>query len=466
MESLPGLPVLPAYSLRFEPDGRFGFEDLRWGGPSRAGAFRLDLEAISRIFAAYLRPPVLDLVEVAMAAYAADRICRRSPAGAPRRMYDHRWSRRLELTVPVRVLDLWRDGDVGRRLEDLLGWLTEDDWHFSFIERPRASGYTPYELFDLAPSDPEIALFSGGLDSFAGLCDRASNGGNGRFVLVAGGTNGRLQGVQRRLVERLGEVRPGWHLVHVPIPMGLSHRPGIADAEEQTQRTRGFVHGVLGTAVALALGADAAFCYENGVGALNLPITSAQLGTQNGRSAHPLALERLADLIERVAGRRVRVELPYLFRTKGELCSSLAPDLLRIAEDTLSCDGFPQRQSGWTHCGRCTSCILRHLALAVSGGPGAASGYRLRLDQVPADALPYEFKAMLLQARKMRGALEAPDPWAGLGVVFSDLEAAVLRLQRHGWDPVALRTGLVRLFTRYIEEWDLLRDRPLSLPLT
>lgn len=467
MGRTPGPESPPAYSLRFEPDGSFKLDGVQGRGTPQARAFRLELEGISRIFAAHLEPPALDLVDVAMAAYAADRVCRRAPRGAPRRMYDHRWVRRLELTVPVRVPDLWRDGDAGRQLEGFLGWLTEDHWHFRFVGRPREDGSAPWELLSLAPSDPEIALFSGGLDSFAGLCNRASRSGGRTFVLVAGATNGRLRGLQRRLLERLKEARPGWSLVHLPIPMGLSLGSRSYDDEERTQRTRGFVHGVLGTTVALALGAEAAFCYENGVGALNLPVTPAQLGTQGGRSAHPLALARLADLVERVVGKRVRVELPYLFQTKGEMCGAVPADLRRIAEEeTVSCDGFPQRQSRWTHCGKCTSCVLRHLALSASGGLDLTRTYRVRLDQLAVEELPYEFKAMLLQARRMRGALKGGDPWADLVRAYPDLEAAVLRLESHGWDPDELRTGVTRLFTRYLQEWDLLRDRPLLLPLT
>jgi hypothetical protein len=152
-------------------------------------------------------------------------------------------------------------------------------------------------------------------------------------------------------------------------------------------------------------------CYENGTGALNLPITRAQLGAQNARSAHPVALTAIGDLIELVTGKEFKVRLPFLFWTKAEMCENLPRgELGGVVALTVSCDGFPGRRKGSPHCGKCTSCVLRRHALHV-GGLGhldAADGYEVSMYASPSDEPIEALQAMNHQVDTLRGALAQP----------------------------------------------------------
>ena len=140
-----------------------------------------------------------------------------------------------------------------------------------------------------------VSLFSGGLDSLAGLAAHAPEGPGGSRVLVSGYTNNRLRHQQRSQVDI---VRAAWRhaeafehiseIHHVAVPFGI--RKPLEYKEEKSQRTRSLVFLTLGVVTALQGGADTLWIYENGVGALNLPMNETQLGVDNSRGVHPRSL--------------------------------------------------------------------------------------------------------------------------------------------------------------------------------
>ena len=94
--------------------------------------------------------------------------------------------------------------------------------------------------------------------------------------------------------------------------------------EEKGQRSRAFVFSALGVAAAVQAEADTLHVYENGVGALNLPLNETQLGVDNYRGVHPRSLMLLESLLALVLDNPVCIENPYLFRTKAEMCRALS----------------------------------------------------------------------------------------------------------------------------------------------
>jgi hypothetical protein len=124
---------------------------------------------VAQSFAAVVPPAPADLVDVAMAVYAADRLVRRpSRLGNPS---EHRWHRRLAIEVEVRQPHRWRRTEVQERLTELLEFLTEDSWDLTFQKSPKE---VPVEgqqwLFQHKLPEPVAgALFSGGLDSLAAI---------------------------------------------------------------------------------------------------------------------------------------------------------------------------------------------------------------------------------------------------------------------------------------------------------
>lgn len=85
------------------------------------------------------------------------------------------------------------------------------------------------------------------------------------------------------------------------------------------------------------------------------------------------------DMLQRVLnalGIRVQLELPYRFKTKGEMMQEcLDQNLLqKWAADSTSCGRF--RTYNRQHCGRCVPCLIRRAAF-LAWNPGAdTTSYR------------------------------------------------------------------------------------------
>ena len=427
------------------------------------GHYSLDGERISKAFGVELPSRMADLLDVAMAVYAADR---RSPRDFKKARTGQR---RIHVRLAVREPEVWAGVDLSDQLKELLYWLSEDTWSFEFVRRE--SGPSPAEsvryLMPWPTERPaEVSLFSGGLDSLAGLASRVTGALNRSLVLVSGHTNGRLQHQQMEQVRGIGAAwcDPGlWsgqvpEIRHVAVPFGI-HKPE-GHHEEKSQRTRALVFLTLGVAVALQANADTLWVYENGVGALNLPLNETQLGVDNYRGVHPISLMKAKKLFEQALEQRIDIGNPFLFTTKAEMCAALQPaGLAHVVRETVSCDGFAQRVANRSQCGYCTSCILRRQSLYASGlgDYDLTDGYRhdvsnhqtsLTLGQI------YGLEAMCDQVEKLARCLSFDDPWRALAASYPHLARVRADLVVHeGMDPDDISARLVRMYRSYVQEW-------------
>ena len=195
---------------------KFDFSNLRSSrsGRSRNVVIEEDLppaaeyyvndEQIAVSFGQLLQPLLADWIDLAVAVYFADRLAVRSDKSLPRSRYQ--WGRIISLKISVRELEVWQQPDVSDSLRRLLYFITEDEWRIEFVER-RAEGRRSEKevqglLFPLVNSTLplRVALYSGGLDSFAGTLQQMYEYSDHSFVLVSGVTNPRQQAGQRRQV--------------------------------------------------------------------------------------------------------------------------------------------------------------------------------------------------------------------------------------------------------------------------
>jgi hypothetical protein len=151
------------------------------------------------------------------------------------------------------------------------------------------------------------------------------------------------------------------------VPYGIKARSD-GQAEERSQRTRGFIHLTLGAVTAKLCGQSDLYLTENGIGAINLPYNDGQVGIANSRAVHPVTLNLMEAFVAAVTETPFLIENLGLFATKGELCAipALAP-VSHLIKETFTCDGFPNRVQDKPQCGRCTSCLLRRQALFHAG---------------------------------------------------------------------------------------------------
>ena len=426
------------------------------------GASWLDGLSISRVLGQRLTADVADLLDVAVGVYSADRRSPRDFSGS------RTGQRSIRVELRLRNPDRWNAAHAAASLQEYLYWLSGDDWSFRFRQRcsqlPEAESQAP--LFSVRPESPtSVALFSGGLDSLAGLACTAVRQPVASHVLVSGYTNTRLLAHQRRQVRRIrsGFERQrrgaGSSIWHVAVGFGISQ--SIRCIEEKGQRTRAFVFSALGVAAAIQAASDILHVYENGVGALNLPLNETQLGVDNYRGVHPRSLMLLEALLPIVLDNPVRIENPYLFRTKAEMCRALPEaGLVDVIRETVSCDSFPPRlPNGRTQCGYCTSCILRRQALHAAGlgVHDPSSAYRADILDGQAPLRPDQLHGMLVmrdQVFKVGRSLDQDDPWSALTESYPELARSSLEISsRSRIGPVDASRELLRLFQTYVSEW-------------
>jgi hypothetical protein len=150
--------------------------------------------------------------------------------------------------------------------------------------------------------------------------------------------------------------------------------------KENTQRSRSILFVGLGILVASCLRPGTPVLIpENGFISLNVPLTSARMGSYSTRTTHPHTLGLLAEVL---AGLGIDVPLvnPYRFLTKGQMVEQLhgrEPALVNdFARRTNSCahpnERNHDRARPQPHCGHCVPCIIRRASLATVGLDTAA----------------------------------------------------------------------------------------------
>ena len=426
------------------------------------GSFWLDGGSLSRTFFDALPASSADLLDIAMAVYTADRRSRRDFKQG------HTGQRAIEVRVGLRSPAHWAERELAQGLQELLYWVSEDEWCFRFDERKGGLSAAEAEhfLFALPPEPPvTVSLFSGGLDSIAGLACHLQETSDGSRVLVSGSTHNRLKhgqqaqvaSIRTTLEERTSGA--GARVSHVAVPFGIRESRG--QREEKGQRTRALVFLALGVVAAVQARADTLWVYENGIGALNLPLNEAQLGVDNYRGVHPRSLIMFEQLAAQALDHPVRVRNPCLFRTKAEMCRGLpAAGLADTVRDTVSCDSFPLRVKDTPQCGSCTSCVLRRQALAASGltryDPSEAYRDDLRDPSALKQDRLFGLEVMRGQVYRVDQCLSVADPWRALTIEFPELARTQADVAKHeGLKPEWVRDQFVRLYQTYVCEWRL-----------
>jgi 7-cyano-7-deazaguanine synthase in queuosine biosynthesis len=416
-------------------------------------------ETIARRFGHTLDALLADWIDVALACYLADRLATRITVAADQS--GKRWSRTLNLTVPVRRLDRW-SVEVQGSLSRLLEFLTEDAWHFDFVQREGAKRAAESQgfLFPFELGSPvRVALYSGGLDSFVGAAQTLHDFPDYNYVFVSGVTHTRQQAGQRAQLNQL-RLKTSASICHIGIPYGLRWAAARGQRqEESSQRTRGFLFLTLGAVSAIAACTKELFLYENGIGAVNLPYDGTQIGTYNSRATHPSTLLRMQSFIRILTGQEFSIDNPFLFVTKAEMCRHEAVRELReVLHLTFSCDGFPVRAKNRGQCGSCTSCLLRRQALESAGlSRYDQSGYLNDLSSpkfMGTERQLHALRAMNWQAHRIGVAVSRTDPWEALLSEFIELQRLQLDVCRDcKVQPVELRSKLLHLYSQYAVEW-------------
>lgn len=326
---------------------------LYGGGAPRASAVGIGAQVKDLFLRFGVQPSVrvVDLVSIALAVTAADTFVLRDDA-------DDAWSRTIKISVPLVNPAAWEP--LERDLSRTLSFLTGDTWSFEFISGgieppPLAAVRQHQRSVDLSKGD-SVALFSGGLDStiaaFEAIADKRSP------ILVSHAYSGD-QSVQYSIARKLPA-----HLQHVSV----NAWPNASGLESEiSMRSRSFLFLSIAALVCdvrsrLSGGRIVDLVVpENGLIALNAPLTPRRLGSHSTRTTHPHYLASVQALFDR-AGISAAIQNPYEPATKGEMVRRVNQnDVFRsLASETVSCGKWKREGR---QCGRCVPCLIRRASL-------------------------------------------------------------------------------------------------------
>jgi 7-cyano-7-deazaguanine synthase in queuosine biosynthesis len=416
-----------------------------------------------RGFGGLLTRRQVDLLRIATAVHVADGLVRRRRRTANRQ-------RCPVLDLEVMDAAFWTRPATTGLLKTCVDFLSGgDDWSFRFRQCTAPRKHQTLARFrDFKPS-PIVALYSGGLDSAAGLAARLAAMPGSMFIPVTL----RHQMQRAKLVRDHFQILLGKGLTSradlKPFQVGAfirNHRMrrdfGV-QMREVTHRCRPMLYMAVAGAVAGVYGAGEVEVYESGVGSVNLPLVGGPADHRTTRSSHPHFLGLMSALVGRVNEADVRYVLPFADRTKAEMVGRLRElGLEELASRSVSCTLHPLRRGGGRQCGYCAACVYRRQAMQVAGIPEDRNAYDVDLFTPPTSSYDPDPAHLV--------AIRAYQQQVGR---LAELDAGRLpscyRTYLYATHAVATDTELephVEVHRRYRREWDrLIADaRRLGLP--
>ena len=320
---------------------------------------------VSSIF--YLPDRILDLLEIASYIFCADR---RILRGNKANVEYHSWSRLFHFAIKVRDWDFWNTPEVKEKLKEALVFMSGDQaYHFTFQpgHSTPPAGMLDQKTFQIKPQEnTKVILFSGGLDSLAGVVSDLENSDDQLCLISHRSGQPTTAKTQDQLVKALDQYYPG-RIRHYEFYCSL-HGKG---RKEETQRTRAFLYTSIAYALAHALSQREIFVYENGITSINFPTQQNQMNARSSRTTHPktiVCLENLFHLFSEVSQPKFKIVTPFLWKTKTDIFRIIdkvgRKDLISSA---VSCSHTSQNSKLATHCGGCSQCIDRKFAAYGSG---------------------------------------------------------------------------------------------------
>ena len=348
------------YAYQFDANGQIRCQSNEVWHP--AATTSLDGVRTTTWLGPYGRPE-RDLLRVMAAALEADRLSPRRPPTTKGLQRSLSWQRRLELRISVESPDRW--SVAAPQLRSLLSFMTDDTWDIEFEGISGVVGQQQLLPFERTENVREVALFSGGLDSVAGMFVRAK-AAKGSMLAVSASGNDVQGAAQESALETLRSFGVRAHWLKLGHQLRGARRP--RSGMEASQRSRGLLFLAMGASATSQLKLPTFSVYETGIGCINLPTSAAQVGAQGTRAMHPRTLALFNQLTQLVLDQPVQVLAPFFLCTKGDLCRLTGESLGALASVSMSCDeGEGHKPDAMLHCGLCTSCLFRRIALHAGG---------------------------------------------------------------------------------------------------
>lgn len=287
--------------------------------------------------------PAWDFLTIALSVASADNYL-------PRKKCFDGWTRNFDIEIYLIDPNPWIE--VKKKLQDTLRFLTGDYWKITFHQ----GGELPEKPKKKSEFNVDcVSLLSGGLDSLVGAVDLAASGHKPAFV-----SQNTISAIQQEFARKVAKESPHFQWTHAIHPKDI----------EPSTRARSIVFFAFASIVASFWGNQVnpfdISVPENGFISLNIPLNPGRMGSYSTKTTHPVFMRGLQEIWNQV-GIHARLNLPYKFKTKGELLAECKNRTLieELAATSVSCGRFGRY--GRKHCGRCVPCMVRRAAFINAG---------------------------------------------------------------------------------------------------
>jgi 7-cyano-7-deazaguanine synthase in queuosine biosynthesis len=329
------------------------------------------------------------------------------------------FQRQIHLTVPVNNRLVFQN--VADDLRFALARVSNDAWSLDFVQREGAPEHGRMWLQD---REGKVLLFSGGLDSIAAAIMYGES--KEQVYLASHFTNNQVvKGAQRSAYGYLQERFPG-QFSYLPfrvsgIDKARDGFPFPKDREE-TQRTRSVLFLTLAALVARREGiSDVVVIAENGQMAIHLPLSSARIGAFSTHTAHPEFVSIMGDVLSTLLDHPIRIENPFLYRTKAEVVATTVERHQPVIAGTVSCWKAARVSGEEKHCGYCIPCLSRRIALETHGLELSEYKRDILREQVSSLTPDDEGKRNLVELIEFVSVFGEPRPQAELEIMYPEL---------------------------------------------
>lgn len=319
---------------------------------------------------------ILDFLYIAAMVFCADRQVNRGERSS---LSNDAWARSFEFHIPVLDIDFWTNKSLQKALSEALCFMTGDR-SYTFLFVKSTLGLLPKEEYKqlaifnketdrIGDSDNvDVVLFSGGLDSLAGVIERLNTVLDKKLLIVSHRANNSVTHTQRKVIEYLTQKYP-----NRLIDYGFQCNNCGMVSKEETQRTRMFLFSTIAFSICYSIGKQKFYIYENGITSINLPIQTDVINARASRTTHPKTLG-LMNKIFRFFDDEFCVEAPYFNKTKEDIVRKFSEfGEKNLIASAVSCSSTRNKPGLAPHCGCCSQCIDRRFAM-----------YAANLDEVDA----------------------------------------------------------------------------------
>lgn len=290
------------------------------------------LEAVDNYF-------VFDLFNVFCSIYYADIMIKNTNVSKSE-------GRDIDVLIPVYNIKIWEENKS--LIQELARFMSQDNWNIMY---DNATYDIKFKNRKSKNNYSSVTLISGGLDSFCGGYFNISK--KTRTIYCGYKLNTYEQHFQEKVL--------GFLLKIDNTKSMLCNKIDIAK-REHTQRTRSLLFLSIACVVAQAYNINIISLYENGIMSLNPELYSRK----TTKTTHPKSIYLYNKILESL-GINIRVEHPFLFKTKGEIINNLPVEYRKIIKYTYTCgtSRVNPNYNSKCHCGVCIPCTLRKISIAA-----------------------------------------------------------------------------------------------------